>query len=144
MGKKARRRNPSFKLWRQQSEKRNASELNIYTGIQCVFSRGFTLGKLGRSQPGDCTQWGDSESNNHTTTNGVGSTALHPDCPERFFCVPLGWAASCPRRAYSYKTRRVGPAKHKAALRSNAGVARRRVRAATFTPPQWMDSGVSE
>lgn len=31
---------------------------NIYTSIQCVVSRGVTLGKLGVSQSRDCTQWG--------------------------------------------------------------------------------------
>lgn len=32
---------------------------NIYTSIQCVVSRGVTLGKLGVSQSRDCTQWGN-------------------------------------------------------------------------------------
>lgn len=58
MGRKAKRRDSSVKLWRQQFEKRNASETNIYTSIQCVVSRGLTLGKLGNSQSKDCTQWG--------------------------------------------------------------------------------------
>lgn len=58
MGRKPRRRGSSVKLWRQQSEKRNASENkpNIYTSIQCVVSRGVTLGRLGVLQSGDCTQ----------------------------------------------------------------------------------------
>lgn len=49
MGRKAKRRDSSVKLWKQQSEKRNASEskLNIFTSIQCVVSKGIALGKLG-------------------------------------------------------------------------------------------------
>lgn len=39
-------------------EKCIGNKLNIYTSIQCVVSRGLTLGKLGISQSGDCTQWG--------------------------------------------------------------------------------------
>lgn len=39
-------------------EKCIGNKLNIYTSIQCVVSRGVTLGKLGISQSGDCTQWG--------------------------------------------------------------------------------------
>lgn len=49
MERKAKRRDSSVKLWKQQSEKRNASEskLNIFTSIQCVVSKGVALGKLG-------------------------------------------------------------------------------------------------
>lgn len=39
-------------------EKCIGNKLNIYTSIQCVVSRGLTLGKLGISQSRDCTQWG--------------------------------------------------------------------------------------
>lgn len=39
-------------------EKCIGNKLNIYTSIQCVVSRGVTLGKLGILQSGDCTQWG--------------------------------------------------------------------------------------
>lgn len=39
-------------------EKCIGNKLNIYTSIQCVVSRGVTLGKLGISQSRDCTQWG--------------------------------------------------------------------------------------
>lgn len=39
-------------------EKCIGNKLNIYTSIQCVVSRGLTLGKLGILQSRDCTQWG--------------------------------------------------------------------------------------
>lgn len=39
-------------------EKCIGNKLNIYTSIQCVVSRGVTLGKLGILQSSDCTQWG--------------------------------------------------------------------------------------
>lgn len=59
MGRKPRRRGSSVKLWRQQSEKRNASENkpNIYTSIQCVVSRGVTLGKLGVLKWSQTNKW---------------------------------------------------------------------------------------
>lgn len=41
-------------VWR---EKCIGDKPNIYTSIQCVVSRGVTLGKLGTLQSGDCTQW---------------------------------------------------------------------------------------
>lgn len=41
MGRKARRRDSSVKLWRQQSEKRNASETNqTYIQVSSVLSAG--------------------------------------------------------------------------------------------------------
>lgn len=39
-------------------EKCIGNKLNIYTSIQCVVSRGLTLGKLETLQSSDCTQWG--------------------------------------------------------------------------------------
>lgn len=39
-------------------EKCIGNKPNIYTSIQCVVSRGATLGELGTLQSGDCTQWG--------------------------------------------------------------------------------------
>lgn len=39
-------------------EKCIGNKLNIYTSIQCVVSRGLTLGKMGILQSRDCTQWG--------------------------------------------------------------------------------------
>lgn len=62
MGRKAKRRGSSVKLWRQQSEKEKRSgtkqnKPNIYIQVSSVLSAGgITLGKLGARQSGDCTQ----------------------------------------------------------------------------------------
>lgn len=117
MGRKAKRRGSSVKLWRQQSEKEKRSgtkqtKPNIYTSIQCVISRERNFGQNGITTVSETAHseefiviWKWSQTNKTFFffffwyfSFCLGSTAQSPQSSQ----IPPNWAMSCLTKAYFY------------------------------------------
>lgn len=96
------------------------NKLNIYTSIQCVVSRGFTLGKLGILQSSDWTQCGIHSPFllNRSQNNNFGSTASLPRLSQSVVVASTGQRAALTKLISTttvllFKKLHAGPEKQK-------------------------------